>query len=125
MTHLAHENEENVNSETVRLVGLHSGCEAALCIPAVPLPHEPLAGMIKNRSRFSSNASARHFLQNRAQARRNSLIGGGEGVGVDTQPDLLDTQARYGSGDDQLLDLAGAFEDRVAHGPGFSGCGAV
>ena len=79
MTHLAHENEENVDSETVRL----ERCS---------LPHEPLAGMIKNRSRFSSNASARHFLQNRAQARRNSLIGGGEGVGVDTQPDLLDTQ---------------------------------
>ncbi len=40
-------------------------------------------------------------------------------------PYLLDTQAGYGSGDDELLNLAGAFEDRVAHRPGFSWCGVV
>ena len=35
--------------------------------------------------------------------------------------DLLDAHSADGPGDDQLLNLAGAFEDRVAHGPGFSG----
>ena len=39
--------------------------------------------------------------------------------------DSLDTQARDRPGDDQLLDLAGAFEDRVAHLHRFCECRSV
>ena len=39
--------------------------------------------------------------------------------------DSLDAQARYRPGDDQLLDLARAFEDRVAQRLGFSWCDIV
>jgi hypothetical protein len=49
-------------------------------------------------------------------------VGGGL---TDKLPKLFDTQAGYRSGDHQLLDLAGAFEDRVAHGLGFSWCASV